>query len=93
MKLRLRIWDKRLRSLENALGERTRSFPDFEHLSWLLQLSAPSSFHERVKQVIEGVKERQRLEAERNSTGSHAGAHDAGQTELPLGLPDWLKRS
>ena len=85
--------DKRLRAVENALRERIRPFPDFGHLSGLLQLSAPNSFHERVKQVIEGVQERQRREAERNSPGFQAGAHDAAQTELPLGLPDWLKRS
>ena len=83
-------WDKRLLAVENALRERTRPYPDFGHLSWLLQLSAPSSFHERVKQVIEGVNERQRLEAERNSAHREHDAPEAAQTHLPLGVPDWL---
>jgi hypothetical protein len=82
--------DKRLRAVENALRERTRPYPDVEHLSGLLQLSAPTSFRERVKQVIEGVNERQRLEAERNSAALRPVALDAAQPALPLGVPDWL---
>ncbi len=88
-------WDKRLLAVEKALGERDgrRSYPDLKRLNGLLQISAPSWFQERVKQVIEGVHERERLDAGLTSTGLRPDAQKVGPSELPLGPPEWFSRS
>ncbi len=89
-----RTWHKRLLAVENALREQarqTRPFPDYEHLESLLRLNnMPDYLQSRIQQVIEGIPERLKLEAERTSAGFEPGPHDANQSELSLGLPDWF---
>jgi hypothetical protein len=87
-------WQRRLVAIEKALRERTqraRPFPDYEHLDALLRLNMPEYFQARVKQVIEGVKERQRLEAEWKTGRLEQDSNGAAHPELPLGLPDWFR--
>ncbi len=86
-------WERRLQAIEIVLREqalRTRSFPDYEHLDGLLRLqNVPEYFQTRVKQVIESVKERMKLEADPNSAClDHSGAVQPG---LPLGPPEWFR--
>ena len=87
--------EKRLLAIENTLRERAqraRPFPDYEHLDWLLRLqNMPEYFANRVQQVIEGVQERQRLEAERKTGRLGQDSSGAAHPELPLGPPEWLR--
>ncbi len=86
-------WERRLQAIEIVLREqglRTRSFPDYEHLDGLLRLqNVPEYFQTRVKQVIESVKERMKLEADPNSASlDQSGTAHPG---LPLGPPEWFR--
>ncbi len=90
-----RKWQRRLLAIESALRERVqraRPFPDYEHLDALLRWNnMPEFFQPRVKQVIEGVRERQRLEGEPKAADFAHGPNGAVHPELPLGPPEWLR--